>query len=223
MNNQSRHLPSQDEPTARTAASRNPGNMPAVLVLAATLSGCAATGTPYPDVMAHAAPLDETMTRVIFLRLKGHHLYSARAAVIRIDDETVARLAYGGFFYEDLPAGTVTIQASESRKWTGVCEVQLHAVGGDTVYLDVAPRGAHAVATILGSMVGGAAVEAALPAPAIETILVDVAVVVAAEAVAGSIASSVESAGRKCGGSYRIRPLSGDEARLQLEELAWSR
>ncbi|HZD51550.1 MAG TPA: hypothetical protein VE175_00755 [Woeseiaceae bacterium] len=99
---------------------------------------------------------------MIFLRPKGSYTYSAAEAVIRIDDEKVAGLAYGGFFCLDLPAGTVTIAASAGGLWSHVCEVQLRAVGGDTVYLEVGPRQVHAAAALLGSIVGGAAAAAAL-------------------------------------------------------------
>ena len=215
---------SPDPGTARLTGRGTPGRVTVACLAAVTLAGCAVSGTPYPEVMAHAAPVDEGVTRVMFLRPADRFdNYSASAAVIRIDGEKVARLGFGGFFYVDLPAGSVAIKASARGAWLGACEVQLHAAGGDTVYLDVGPRTRHAMAGLLGAVAGANAVNAALPAPAIDRVLVDAAVVGVAASVAGDIASSVESAGRKCGGPYQIKALSGDEARPHLQTLAWSK
>lgn len=224
MRKRFRHRPAQADPAVRTTGSGRPAGAPVALLLVVVLSGCAVRGTPYPDVMAQAAPLDAARTRVVFLRPSDRFdNYSASAAEIRIDDENIARLGFGGFFYVDVPPGTVTIGASTRRSWHGTCKWQLHAVAGETVYLDVGTRWRHALAGLVGSIAGANAADAALPPPAIEHVVVDAAVVGTAAVVGGAVTSSIESIGRTCGGPYRIKALAAEEARSRLQTLAWSK
>lgn len=224
MTTRFRRLPPQEQSPSRTTGRGNLQGAVAALLLVVTLSGCAARGTPYPDVMAGATPPDGTTTRVVFLRPADRFdNYSASAAVIRIDEEEIARLRFGGFFYVDVPAGTFTIEASGRASWPGSCERLLHAIGGDTVYLDVGSRLRHALAGLAGSVAAANAVDAALPPPALERIVIDAAAVGVAAAVGGAVTSSLESAGRSCGGPYRVAAIPAAEARPRLQALAWSR
>lgn len=82
-------------------------------LLVAALSGCAATGEPYPESLARAGSLTEGTGRVVLLRsddLANRNYMSP--AYVRIKEDLVGKLAYGGFLIAEVPAGDVVLQAS---------------------------------------------------------------------------------------------------------------
>lgn len=194
-------------------------------LVASALPGCATQGPPYPEKIAEAGPPVSGHTRIILLRPdKRYDDYSLSRAVIRVNDAPLGKLAYGGFLYVDVTGDEVAIEASAKSRVYGVCKLRLPANAGDTLYVDVAPRPASIAADIVGTVAGAAIVGNAPSAntPA-EVIVRESGVVGAAAGTAGSVAASkIESAGKECGGPYRLKPIEAPAALEHLTRLSWS-
>jgi hypothetical protein len=97
---------------------------------------------------------------------------------------------------------------------------------GETIYVDVAPRPVNVAAEIVGAVAGAAVVGAGSAGHAgMDEILMEkgAAEVAVASTAGGAAASAIESAGKECGGPYRLKPVAASAALETLERLRWSR
>jgi hypothetical protein len=122
-----------------------------------------------------------------------------------------------GFFFIDVPPGKVKLLASARNPGYGTCEVHIQLVAGKTVYVDVAPRTENVVAGLAGSIAGVAAVGDTTTIAADAAVAT-----VVGSAVGGAMAQGAESAGKTCGGPYALIQLSEADALRYLDTLAWS-
>jgi len=208
------------------------GLAPALVFLSAFLTACAARGPSYEEVISTATPLNRDDLRLVFLRPKDRDDGgNGGAATIRIDEEKVGGLAYGGFFFVDLPSGAHSLEVSGRYRTFGSCQLELTAMTGATVYVDVGPRTAYMVASLVGTVVGGAAGFAVVPNSEIglETLPVEMivnegTVALAAGSVAGeAVAVKIEGSGKPCSGPYQIVPMSEQDAVARVQGLVWSK
>ncbi len=186
------------------------GGLAAAGLAAGALGSCVtAKGATFSETLFETGALDPNDARIVFLRPdQRYDDASLSRMVVRIDERIVGKLAYGGFLVQDVPAGDVVLEISADNRLWGTCKFPLRLAAGDTRYFDATVRPTNIAAGAAGMLVGGAAVGSAAPA------------VVAAGAVAGdAAASAAESAGKTCGGPYRLSPLEPGIALLHLDRL----
>jgi hypothetical protein len=184
-------------------------------IVAGALGSCVtAKGATYSATLFERGALDPNDARIVFLRPdQRYDDASLSRMVIRIDDRIVGKLAYGGFLIEDVPAGEVVLEISADNRFYGTCKLPFQVAAGDTKYFDAGVRPANIAAGTIGVVAGGAAIGGAAPSPA----------GVAAGSVAGdAVASAAESAGKSCGGPYRLWPLEPGVALGHLDRLRLS-
>jgi hypothetical protein len=193
-------------------------------LLAAALSGCAATGDPYPEILARVGPVLDGRGRVVVLRSDdAANRNDISPVYVRIRKDFAGKLSYGGFLVAEVPAGDVAIQASADGGSHGACRLQLSVASGETRYVGVDPRQEYMAADIFGTLVG-IAVMASFPSTVgigdlPEILFVEPAVAGAAGAAATAAASAAEVAGKRCAGPYRLTPLSEAAALAELPRL----
>jgi hypothetical protein len=196
------------------------------LAVVAILFGCAGQGARYSEVVTQDKPVASGQTRIVLLRPSNRYDdYSLTRAVVSVNNKEIGRLAYGGFLFVDVDAGDVAIKASAKNPMYGVCELQMPAVPGETLYVDVGPRTANVVAGLVGSAAGAAAASDTVTHHGLKVVLVDKDMVqtAAASTVGGAAASAVESIGKECGGPFKLTPVTPSAALEQLDRLSWSR
>jgi hypothetical protein len=189
------------------------------------LVGCAAQGARYSEFVAHQNPVASGQARVVLVRPRGRYDdYSLTRAVIRVNDQKVGKLAYGGFLLVDVAAGSIAVMASARNQFYGTCELRIETAPGDTVYIDVAPRSANIVASVAGAAVGVVAAGGGATHVGMDEILVNqtAAPAAAASAAGGAAASAVESTGEECGGPFSLTPMDETAALRQLDSLTLS-
>jgi hypothetical protein len=182
-------------------------------LVAGALAGCVtAKGATYPQMLFEVGALGPNDARIVFLRPdQRYDDASLSRMVVRIDDRVVGKLAYGGFLIADVPAGETVLEISADNRFWGTCKLPLEVAAGDTRYFDAVVRPTNIAAGAVGVFAGGAAVGSAASA------------VVAAGSVAGdAVASAAESAGKTCGGPYRLTPLEPAAALEHLDRLRLS-
>ncbi|HET8691007.1 MAG TPA: hypothetical protein VFM30_02670 [Steroidobacteraceae bacterium] len=193
-------------------------------LLAAATSGCAATGDPYPEVLARLQPLPEGRGRVVVLRSDDDANRNYISPVyVRIRKDLAGELAYGGFLIAEVPAGDVALQASGDGSSHDACHLELSVASGETRYVGVDPRREYMAADIFGTLVS-VAVRASFPSTVgigdlPETLVVEPLVAEAAGAAATTAASAAEGKGKTCAGPYRLTPLSEAAALAELPRL----
>jgi hypothetical protein len=193
-------------------------------LLAAALSGCAATGEPYPEALARAGALPEGTSRVVLLRSDDFANRNIASPVyVHVENDLVGKLAYGGFLIAEVPAGDVVLEASAKNRRYGVCQLHLAVSSGETRYVDVDPRSEYVAADIVGAVVGGAVLASAPGTVGVgdlpETLVVEPAVAGAAGAAATAATAAAEGAGKRCAGPYRLTSLSPAAALAELPRL----
>ncbi|MEX2150070.1 MAG: hypothetical protein WD793_07635 [Steroidobacteraceae bacterium] len=188
-------------------------------LLASAMAGCASDGPRYPEIIAEAGPPPEGHARIVLLRPdERFDNYSLSRARIDVNGREFGRLSYGGFLYVDVNDETL-VEARVRNRWAGTCALRIRPQAGDTIYLDVAPRPVSATDIVT------AAIPAAVVGPAASTF----GDVLAESAASGAIGAAVDaasavitSAGKPCGGPFRMKPLAPDDAKKHLERLSWS-
>ena len=188
------------------------GSLAAASLAAGALgASVTAKGATYPETLFEAGALGPNDARIVILRPdQRYDDASLSRMVVRIDDRIVGKLAYGGFLLEDVPAGEIVLEISADNRFYGTCKLPLRVAAGDTKYFDASPRPANIAAGTIGVLAGGA-VAGGASASAAE---------VAAGSVAGdAVASAAESAGKTCGGPYRMTPLDAAVALEHLDRL----
>ena len=179
---------------------------------AGALGGCvSAKGATYSETLLEAGAPSPNRARIVFLRPdQRYDDASLSRMVVRIDDRIIGKLAYGGFLIAEVPAGQTVLEISADNRFWGTCKLPLEVAAGDTRYFDAVVRPTNIAAGAVGAIAGGAAVGS-------------VPVEVAAGAVAGdAVASAAESAGKTCGGPYRLTPLEPAAALEHLDRLRLS-
>jgi hypothetical protein len=198
----------------------------AALLLGA-MPGCASLGEPYPKVVGEIGPPPQGHARIVLLRPdQRFDDASLSRVVIRVNDEVLGKLAYGGFLFVDVDENETVMEASARNRWYGSCKLRVTAKAGDTIYVDVAPRPVNIAAGLVGAVAGAAVVGGAGAGHAgMDEILVEkgAAEVAAASTAGGAAASAIESTGKECGGPYRLKPVAASTALESLESLRWSR
>ena len=193
--------------------------------------GCAAQGPKYPEVIQQKVPVAEEQARIVFLRPNSRYDdYSASKAAIGVNDQKLGGLAYGGFLIADIAAGAVAVMASAmnplKNPLVGSCKLQLQVPPGSTVYFDVRPRTASIVAGAIGSSAGVATMgntETVYGIDEVGKAIIESGAQDAAAGAAGDvIVSGVESAGKGCGGHFRLALLDPQTALTQLQNLSSS-
>lgn len=195
-------------------------------LLHGAMAGCASQGARYPEVIALAGAPPSGHARIVLLRPdKRFDNYSLSRAVIRVNDRSLGKLAYGGFLFADVTGDETVLEASARNRWYGSCALRVKANAGDTLYVDVAPRPANIAAEIVGAVAGEAVVGGGSGNAGMNEILVDkrAAEVAAASTAGGAAASAIEGAGKECGGPFRLTPIAAPAALEQLDRLSWSR
>lgn len=187
------------------------GSFAAAGVVAGALGSCVtAKGATYSQTMFEVGAVNPNDARIVFLRPdQRYDDASLSRMVVRIDDRIVGKLAYGGFLIADVLPGEVVLEVSADNRLYGTCKLPVRLAAGDTTYFDASPRLSNSVAGAIGIMAGGTAVGAsATPTE------------VAAGSVAGDVAASAaESAGKTCGGPYRLTQLEPAAALEHLDRL----
>jgi hypothetical protein len=184
-----------------------------LLVLLAALAGCATQGKPYAEIIEQAGAPPAGQGRVVVLRPdQRFDNYSLSKAYVRIDDEPLGKLAYGGFLLADVEPGAVVVSTSARSKLYGVCRLPLEVAAGETLYLDLAPRTESVVADVVGTL-------ASFVVPGVDSLGEGIAA-----GTAGVVAASaIESAGKACGGPYRLTRIPETTALSALARLTESR
>lgn len=193
----------------------------AALVLGA-MPSCASLGGPYPEVIAETGAPSPGHARIVLLRPNQRFdNASLSRVVIRVNDEVLGKLAYGGFLLVDVGEDETVLEASARNRWYGSCKLRVTGKAGDTIYVDVAPRPVNVAAEIVGAVAGAAVVGGV----GMDEILVQksAAEIAAASTAGGAAASAIESTGKECGGPYRLKPVAASTALESLERLRWSR
>ena len=186
------------------------GNFAAVGLAAGAFSSCVtAKGATYSETLFDIGAPSPNDARIVFLRPdQRYDDASLNRMVLRIDDQVIGKLAYGGFLVRDVPAGKVILEISADNRLWGTCKLPLVIEAGDTRYFDAKVRPTNIAAGTIGVLAGGAAVGSASPA------------VVATGSVAGDMAASAaESAGKTCGGPYHLTPIAPPVALEHLDRL----
>jgi hypothetical protein len=173
----------------------------AVGLMAGVLAGCVtAKGAPFSETLAKAGAPGTEHARIVFLRPdKRYDDASLSRIVVRIDDQVLGKLAYGGYLLADVSVGEVILEVSADNRFFGTCKLPVQVSGGETIYFDVAPRPANIAAGAVGAVFGGAVAGGAAASAS------EVAVGSTAGGAAGSAA---EGARKGCGGPYRLTPLA---------------
>jgi len=180
-----------------------------LLLLVAALPGCATQGKPYAETIELAGAPLPARARIIVLRPdQRFDNYSLSKAYVRIDKELFGKLAYGGFLFADVDAGAVEISTSGKSKVYGVCRLPLEVAAGETLYVDLAPRTESVIADIVGSLAG-------LMVPGLDSF----AEGIGAMTVGSAAASAAESAGKLCGGPFRLTRIPESTALSALARL----
>jgi hypothetical protein len=196
-------------------------------LLFGAMPGCASLGKPYPEVVTETGPPPQGHTRIVLLRPdKRFDNASLSRIVIRVNDEMLGKLAYGGFLFVDVDENETVLEASARNRWYGSCKLRVTAKAGETIYLDVAPRPVNVAAEIVGAVAGAAVVGGGSPGHVgMDEVLLEkgAAEVAAASTAGGAAASAIESTGKECGGPYRLKPVAASVALETLERLRWSR
>ena len=198
----------------------------AALVLGA-MPSCASLGGLYPEVIAATGPPPQGYARIVLLRPdQRFDNASLSRVVIRVNDEVLGKLAYGGFLFVDVDENETVLEASARNRWYGSCKLRVTGKAGDKIYVDVAPRPVNFAAEIVGAVAGAAVVGGGNAGHAgMDEILMEkgAAEVAAASTAGGAAASAIESAGKECGGPHRLKPVAASAALESLERLRWSR
>jgi hypothetical protein len=196
-------------------------------LLFGAMPGCASLGKPYPEVVTETGPPPQGHARIVLLRPdKRFDNASLSRIVIRVNDEVLGKLAYGGFLFVDVDENETVLVASARNRWYGSCKLRVTAKAGETIYLDVAPRPVNVAAEIVGAVAGAAVVGGGSPGHVgMDEVLLEkgAAEVAAASTAGGAAASAIESTGKECGGPYRLKPVAASVALETLERLRWSR
>lgn len=201
------------------------------------LGGCAITPGPgYEDVMARAVPMSDDAVRIVLLRPKNRDDGSSGgAASIELNQQLVAALFYGGFYYVDVPSASMALTAFGRFRAFGACEIEDSAAPGSKVYIDA---GIHRLRVdtwdipgkceLIFSTAPGETLYSkvdprtesfgAFAAGDLAARLLTTNVVVN---VAGSVSAvAAESYGRECGGAFRTYPV---DARTEITRLGTRR
>jgi hypothetical protein len=198
----------------------------AAFVLSA-MPGCASLGEPYPKVVGETGAPPQGHARIVLLRPdQRFDDASLSRVVIRVNDEVLGKLAYGGFLFADVDENETVMEASARNRWFGSCKLRVTAKAGDTIYVDVAPRPVNIAAGLVGAVAGAAVVGGVGAGHAgMDEILVEkgAAEVAAASTAGGAAVNAIESAGKECGGPYRLKLVAASTALESLERLRWSR
>jgi hypothetical protein len=171
------------------------GSLAAAGLVTGAVGGCVtAKGATYSQTLFDVGALGPNDGRIVFLRPdQRYDDASLSRMVVRIDVQIIGKLAYGGFLIEDVPVGEVVLEVSADNRSWGTCKLPFRVSAGDTTYFDASPRLANSVAGAIGTAV------ASVPG--------DMA------------ASAAESAGKTCGGPYRLTPLAPAVALAHLDRL----
>ena len=180
-----------------------------LLVSFAALASCAAPGKPYPEQMAEVGTVAEGQARIVLLRPDER---GPSKAYVRMGDELLGRLASRNFLLTDVEAGAVEVSASARSKVYGACRLPLELAAGETLYLELAPRPESVVADVVGSLAG-------LAVPGADSVAQSVGTMV----VGSAVASAAESAGKLCGGPFRLTRIPETTALSALETLTASK
>lgn len=181
--------------------------MRALLSLCAVLGlcGCASSGTQYRDFAASAMPVAADSTRLLVFRVADTPQYSLRTASLSIDETEQADLAPGQFKAFTVSPGRHRIVVD---MWDvpGRCELPIEASGGSERYFEVSPRPSTAAAMLPSALV---------PVNSFATLLASGAVMMSGLAA--------ESAGKTCGGAFRVVEQPAEQAQARLATLRASR
>lgn len=127
----------------------------AATTLLAVLTGCAATGPKYSEVITgQVSPLS---ARLIVFRTKESSQYSGRAASVKIDGNASGSCGFGGFNTFDVVPGRHVI-AVDMWGSPGKCELSVDVSGGGSYFFEVQPRLGNLL-SFLGAGVIGASLE----------------------------------------------------------------
>ena len=180
-----------------------------LLLLVAALPGCATQGKPYAESIELAGTPEPERARIIVLRPDQRvDNYSLSKAYVRINEELLGKLAYRGFLLAEVDAGAVEVSASGMSKVYGACRLPLEVAAGETLYVDLAPRTESVIADVVGSLVG-------LMVPGLDSFAEGIGAMTAGSAAA----SAIESAGKLCGGPFRLTRIPESTALSALARL----
>ena len=143
--------------------------------------------------------------RLLVFRVADTPQYAMRTAGLSIDDAVQADLAPGQFRSFTVAPGRYRV-AAELWDVPGRCELLVEVTGGSERYFEVSPRAANAAAMLPGALV---------PVNSFATLLASGAVMMSGLAV--------ESAGKACGGAFRVVELPAEQALSRLSTLRASR
>ncbi len=122
-------------------------------IIPVILSGCAAAGSRYSDVISTQQAISSSKARLIVFRTKESMQYSARAATVKIDSGNSGSCDYGGFSTFDVPEGKHVI-AIDMWDTPGKCELPIDVSGGISYYFEVQPRLANLLSILTFGAIG---------------------------------------------------------------------
>jgi hypothetical protein len=172
-----------------------------LLGFAIALAGCAASGVRYSNHAAVTADLARDSTRITVFRTEQHSTYGGRAASVRVDGRFVGGCEYAGYVVFFVPPGPHVL-AVDMVEMPGTCSVAADVLGGEDYYYEIEPRPESYVAGVVGNVLdalGGGLLVGTLGA------------------------LSAESAGKRCGGAFAIRPVAEEKALAELVRLRASK
>ena len=165
-----------------------------VLVLAAMLAGCAATGPRYAETAADSTSVPEEASRLVVYRTEAHRQYAGVAADVKLDGTALGSCDYAGFATFDVPAG-IHVLGTDAASTLGKCEITIEVRGGNRYYYEISPRVEHYVASTPGLVISAFG---------------PVGFIVGV--VTMLVGQSSEAARTACGGPFSIAPVSEDVA-----------
>jgi hypothetical protein len=172
-----------------------------VLVLAAMLAGCAATGPRYAETAASSTSVPDEASRLVVYRSAAHRQYAGAAAEVKLEGTALGSCDYEGFATFDVPAG-IHVLGIDAASTIGKCEITIDVSGGNRYYYEISPRVEHYVASMPGLVISAFG-----PVGFIVGVITTL------------VGQSSEAARTACGGPFSIAPVSEDVALLALPAL----
>ena len=109
------------------------------LAIVSLLTGCAASGPKYQENIAEQGDQSQSGARLVIFRTKESSQYSARAAAIKLDEQSSGGCDYGGYKILNATPGPHTL-AVDMWDSPGVCKLSIDVADKGGYFFEVKPR-----------------------------------------------------------------------------------
>jgi hypothetical protein len=115
------------------------GKLCAVMLVVSALTGCAASGELYNDVLKKQVAVDAEKGKLIFFRNTSTMAASGVAARVMVDNANLKYVSYGGFTIYPVPPGPYHLSVHLGVE-TNRCQMRVSVSPGEELFFELKPN-----------------------------------------------------------------------------------